>query len=64
MRGHYSVQYRDYLNLGVAGKEFPEKDDRVQPGEEAGGKSIQVMDGRELEVFEDQNKGHLSRPSV
>lgn len=36
MRGHYSVHYRDYLNLGVAGKELPEKDDRVQPGEEAG----------------------------
>lgn len=28
------------------------------------GKSIQVMDERELEVLEDQSKGHPSRPSV
>lgn len=34
--GRYSVCHRDSLNLGVASKEFPERDDRVQPAEEAG----------------------------
>lgn len=45
--------HRDYLNLGVVSEEFPEKDDSYQAGEEAR-KSLPVMGGRELEVFEEQ----------
>lgn len=37
----------------MVSEEFPEKDDSYQAGEEAR-KSLQVMGGRELELFEEQ----------